>query len=227
MSTMQLEVKQGVHVLSLTNHEHENMLNMDVMNEYLSVFDQVDSYKGNTALLIRCEHEKTFSTGIDLEWLMQESPEDKQAFVRAMETMLYRLALLSAPTVIALNGNTYAGGAVIALAADFRLMRADRGRLCLPEININMSFPPLMNDVINLITDKHTLKTMALTGKAYTGEECLAVNLVDSIHPEDELQQAAFEMAQNLAQKNRQVYTTIRNDLRPNISKYAEYLGLS
>ena len=226
MSTMKLEVKENVHVLTLTNNDNENKFTLDVMQEYLAVLDAVESYQGDTALLICCEHDKTFSTGINLEWLLAESREQQSAFVKALETVLFRLALLSAPTVVCLNGNTYAGGAILASAADFRVMRSDRGRFCFPEVNINIPFSPLMTDIIDLLPNKHALKHMALTGAAYTGEQCKAFDIVDSIHPADELQEAAFSLANGLGQKSRVTYTTIRNGLRTAVSGHRESLGL-
>ena len=133
MSTMSLAVKEGIHVLTLTNHDQENTFTQAVLQEYLAAFDAVENYQGNTALLITCEHDKTFSTGINLEWLIAESQQAQKVFVTTLEKVLCRLALLSAPTVVCMNGNTYAGGALLAAAADFRVMRADRGRFCFPE----------------------------------------------------------------------------------------------
>ncbi len=227
MSTMRLDVQDGIHVLTLTNNDHENKLNLDVIHEYLAALDRVEAYEGNTALLITCDHEKTFSTGIDLEWMMGCSETQRTEFVLALEQLLYRLALLNAPSVVALNGNAYAGGAIIASAADFRVMRSDRGRFCYPEVNINIPFTKIMIDIIDLLPNKQALKHMALTGVAYTGEECAAFDIVDSIHPQQELPQAAMELATMLGTKDRATYTSIKRDLRSSISRHAEALGFA
>lgn len=227
MPTMNLEVKENIHILTLTNNDNDNMFTLDVLKEYLAAFDAVEAYEGNTALLICCEHEKTFSTGINLGWLMGETESGQKAFVRTLETVLYRLAMLSAPTVACLNGNAYAGGAILASATDFRLMRSDRGRFCYPEVNIQIPFTPMMTDIINLLPNKHALKHMALTGKAYTGVECDAFDIVDSIHPPEELQAQAFELAKSLGDKDRATYTTIRNRLRADIARHGASLGLA
>ncbi|NNC99853.1 MAG: enoyl-CoA hydratase/isomerase family protein, partial [Gammaproteobacteria bacterium] len=46
MSTMQLELKEQIHVLTLTNHDNENTFNLEVMHEYLAAFDAVEQYSG-------------------------------------------------------------------------------------------------------------------------------------------------------------------------------------
>lgn len=227
LETMQLELRENVHVLNLNNHTGENALNSVVMREYISVFDEVEKFQGNTALLIDCDHEKTFSTGIDLAWLMAESDEGKREFLHLFETMLCRLATLSAPTVSCINGNAYAGGAIIPLACDYRLMRADKGRLCLPEVNLQMVFPPVPLDIIQLIPNKHVLKKMALEGIAYTGLECEEFELVDAIYPIDTLHNEAFLLAKSLAEKDRSTYVTIRNNMRPEFEQHRVNLGIA
>lgn len=226
MSTMSLTIKDGVHVLTLTNHDQENTFTLAVLQEYLAVFDAVENYQGNTALLITCEHDKTFSTGINLEWLIAQPAQSQKDFVTMLERVLCRLALLPAPTVVCMNGNTYAGGALLAAAADFRVMRADRGRFCFPEVNIKIPFAATMVDILNLLPNKQAIKVMALTGKAYTGIECEALDLVDSIYPADQLQAHAFELAKSLGQKDRATYTTIRNSLRPDVARHRDTLGI-
>jgi enoyl-CoA hydratase/carnithine racemase len=226
MSAMNLELIENVHVLSLTNHDHENKFNQVVMEEYLDAFDTVGAYAGNTSLLIRCEHPKTFSTGIDLQWMMALTTEARTLFIKTLETVVYRLAMFGAPTIVALNGNTYAGAAILMSGADFRLMRADRGRFCYPEVDIKIPFTPLMNDVCELLPNKHALKHMMLTGRPCTGIEAEQWNVVDSIHSEDALQLKALEMAQALAQKDRATYVTIRNQTRSKIARHAAGLGI-
>lgn len=227
MSTMNLELKDNVHVLTLSNAENDNSLTSAVMQEYLAAFDTVEAYQGNTSLLITCEHEKTFSTGINLAWLMEQSQEDAAQFIKFLETAMYRLAMLSAPTIMCLNGNTYAGGAILSSAADFRVMRADRGRFCFPEVDIKIPFTPFMVDIVNLLPNKHALKHLMLTGKAFTGQECAALDIVDSVHPLEELQSEAFALATTLAAKDRATYTTIRNSTRSDIARHKESLGIA
>lgn len=224
MATMQLELRDGVHVLTLINNDNENKFNMEVMAEYAAALDTVAVYEGNTALLITCEDEKTFSTGIDLAWLMSETAENQIIFTRAIERVLYKLAMLNAPSVVCVNGNVYAGAAILATAADYRVMRSDRGRYCYPEVNLGIPFTDIMNHIIDLSPNKYVLKQMALEGKALTGIECEAANLVDSIHPQAELQEAAFALAKSLSNKSRSTYTTIKRGLRPNIAKYENIL---
>ena len=224
MSTISLELKDGIHVLTLINAAKDNTLTTATMREYLAAFDEVEQYQGETALMLTCEHEKTFCTGIDLAWLNTQNTQDSEEFVHLFETTLCRLALLNAPTVVCINGNAYAGGAIMASAADFRLMRADRGRFCFPEVNIRIPFTPVANAIAHLLPNKQALRTMMLTGAAYTGAECFDNGIVDGLYDSDQLQTAGLEMAQRLALKDRTTYTRIRSLMRSDIAAHLTHL---
>jgi enoyl-CoA hydratase/carnithine racemase len=216
---MNLQLQDGIHILTLTNAENggDNRLTTAVVGEYLAALDTVEHYQGNTALLLTCTHKKTFSTGINLDWLIQLDDAGRREFTTAFETLLCRLALLNAPTVACINGNAYAGGAIIASAADFRLMRSDRGRYCYPEVDIKIPFNQVSSDIGQLLPNQQAVKNMMLTGVAYTGLECAELQIVDAIYPQDQLQAEALSLAKTLASKDRDTYCKIRNLMRPEI----------
>lgn len=223
---MNLQLQDDVHILTLTNADDggDNRLTAEIVGEYLAALDTVEQYQGNTALLLTCEHEKTFSTGINLDWMMQQDDAGRRQFSTVFETLLCRLALLNAPTVACINGNAYAGGAILACATDYRLMRSDRGRFCFPEVNIKIPFTPVTSDIAQLLCNQQAVKNMMLTGVAYTGQECAELQIADAIYPAEILQAEAFTLAKTLAGKDRYSYFTIRNLLRPTIAAHLKNL---
>ena len=226
MTTMNLQLTESVHVLRLTNaaNDGDNRFTTAVVHEYLRALDTVEQYQGNTALLLTCEHEKTFSTGINLDWLAEQDQAGRKEFLTSFEILLCRFALLNAPTVVCINGNAYAGGAILASAADYRLMRSDRGRFCFPEVNIQIPFTPVSSDIARLLPNQQALKNMMLTGVAYTGQECAALQIVDGIYPSEQLQAEALSLSQLLAAKDRVTYCKIRNLMRPEITDHLNKL---
>ena len=226
MTTMNLQLVDDIHILTLTNADNggDNRLTTKVIGEYFAALDIVEKYQGNTALVLTCEHEKTFCTGINLDWLTQQNDAGRQQFFVAFETFLCRLALLNAPTVACINGNAYAGGAILACAADYRLMRSDRGRFCFPEVNIKIPFSPATHDIAQLLPNKQALKDMMLMGTAYTGKQCAELQIVDSIYPASQLQDQAIALATTLATKDRNTFTIIRNLMRSAIQAHLDRL---
>ncbi len=226
MSLMKLEKRGAVHVLTLTNGENDNTFNPDVLTAYGRNLDRIANSVENGALLITSDHSKTFCNGIDLPWLLTQSPESFQSFVTELENLFLRIATLNLPVIAAINGNCYAGGAILASACDFRLMRQDRGRFCFSEVNIKIPFSPAMIETIRLMPDAKSLHDLALTGRAIGGEEALGMRVVDSIHSETGLFPEALAFAELMAQKHRATYGTIKHSLRPAVVALARERGL-
>lgn len=226
MSFMKLEKRGAVYVLTLTNGEKDNTFNPDVLAEYHQHLDKIEGNLDHAALLITSDHPKTFCNGIDLTWLLTQSPEGFQAFVEQLENFLLRIAVLNLPVIAAINGNCYAGGAIMASACDFRLMREDRGRFCFSEVNIKIPFTPVMTDIIRLLPDAQALRDLALTGKAVGGAEALQMKVADSIYSDTGLLPEALAFAEILAQKHRPTYSTIKRSLRPGLVETAKARGL-
>jgi Delta3-Delta2-enoyl-CoA isomerase len=67
-----------------------------------------------------------WSNGLDLEWLGQNQ-DRVQVFVDQVHELLASLLAAPLPTVAAIQGHCFAAGAMLALAHDWRVMRADRG----------------------------------------------------------------------------------------------------
>lgn len=226
MSYMKLEKKGAVYVLTLTNGEKDNSFNPEVLADYHAQLDRIEDHLDNAALLITSDHPKTFCNGIDLPWLLTQSPEGFQEFVTQLENLLLRIAVLNLPVVAAINGNCYAGGAILASACDFRYMREDRGRFCFSEVNIKIPFTPVMVDLIKLLPDAQSLRDLALTGKAVGGFEAYKMRVVDRIYGEAALFPEAFAFAEAMAEKHRATYTAIKRSLRPELVATAQARGL-
>lgn len=79
MATMSLDKQQSVYLLTLQNGDQQNALNKTVLEEYLEIFDEIESDQNNASLIIRSDHTKTFCNGLDLAWLMQQSIEEKKS----------------------------------------------------------------------------------------------------------------------------------------------------
>jgi len=72
--------------------------------------------------------------------LARRDSDEFLGYVIDVHHLFERVLALPVPTVAAVQGHCFAGGGMLALAHDFRVMRADRGFFCLPEVDINIPF---------------------------------------------------------------------------------------
>jgi enoyl-CoA hydratase/carnithine racemase len=114
------------------------------------------------------------------------------------------------PTVAAIQGHCFAAGAMLALAHDWRVMRADRGYFCLPEADINIPFTPGMSALIQCkLTPAAAINAMA-AARRFGGGDAAAAGIVDSAVPEGDVLSAAVALAAAQAPKLGTTLATIK-----------------
>ena len=226
MKTVHLTQHENYFVLELINGDNDNTLNLNVLDEWFQAIDQVQAHIGNTALLIHSQHPKTFSTGIDLPWLMAQTPATQMQFVQQLENLLLRIATLDLPTVAAINGNCYAGGALIASACDYRYMRADKGRFCFPEVTIEKAFTPVMLNIVKLLPNARAQYTLSISADAWGGDVCEQQGIIDQALPMETLYSTALSKTQQLANKHRPTLVAHKQHFRQTVFNLAKQRGL-
>ena len=106
------------------------------------------------------------------------------------------------PTVAAVNGHAFGAGSMLGIAHDFRVMRADRGYYCFPEVDIHIPFTPGMAALIQAkLTPAAALEAMT-TGRRYGGPDAEAIGLVTATAPEDKVTATAMDLVAGLKGKD-------------------------
>jgi enoyl-CoA hydratase/carnithine racemase len=130
-----------------------------------------------------------------------------------VQHLLARILTLPVPTIAAVNGHAFGAGAMLAVAHDFRVMRADRGFLCFPEVDIRIPFTPGMSSLILAKTTPQTAVTAMTTGRRYGGADALAAGLVDAVADEASLLDAAIAAVKPLVGKDAATLGTIKQTM--------------
>src|SRR5271157_938109 len=155
----------------------ENRFNPDSLDALEGYLDEIEAAPPPRALVTTATG-KIWSNGLDLEWMAAHG-EEAIAVVSRVHALLARVLELSVPSVAALQGHTFAAGAMLALAHDQRVMRADRGFFCLPEVDIRIPFTPGMNALLAARLSARTAHEAMTTGRRYGGLEAAAAGIVD------------------------------------------------
>jgi enoyl-CoA hydratase/carnithine racemase len=144
---------------------------------------------------------KFYSNGLDLDWLAAHG-EQAQWYVGRVQAMLARMLTLPVPTAAAVVGHAFGAGAMLALAHDFRVMRADRGYFCFPEADIRIPFTPGMAALIQAkLTPQAAIASMT-TGRRFGGADAANLGLVDAVAAEGAVTTAAIDILRPLGSKD-------------------------
>ena len=190
------------HIALVTLNDGENRFNPPFLKTFSSVLDEIEHRSEVSTLVVASAHEKIFSNGIDLQWLepvlKADDREAVTAFLRDMMGLFRRILLYPMPTIAAISGHAFAGGAIMSCAFDFRFMRSDRGFFCFPEVDLGIPFLPGMLAIIGKAIPAPTFQEMQLTGRRATAKECEAAGIVLKAFPRDDLISESVEFAKSL-----------------------------
>jgi enoyl-CoA hydratase/carnithine racemase len=204
-----LERSEDVFVLDLG--DTENRFHPDWLSAVGAALDEVERTDGPRALVTTATG-KFFSNGLDLDWLIAH-PDQHEHYVRDVHALLARVLALPVITVAALQGHAFAAGAMLSLAHDLRVMRADRGFWCLPEADIDIPFTHGMSALIQARLTPQTAHEAMTTARRYGGHDAHAAGIVDHAVPQDAVRSTGLALAAAQAGKAGTTLATIKTRL--------------
>lgn len=127
-----------------------------------------------------------FSAGLDVVELLPLGNEDMRDFWQAFIGLLEAIACSPVPTAAAITGHAPAGGALISLMADYRVMGSGKSKIGLNETRVGLVVPHLLQAAMSMATGSRVAEKMIVAGTLISPEQALQVNLVDALENSDE-----------------------------------------
>ncbi|HET7434308.1 MAG TPA: enoyl-CoA hydratase/isomerase family protein [Thermoanaerobaculia bacterium] len=154
-----------------------------------------------------------FSAGVDLFRLTHEGRPYIERFLPALSRMALALFTLPKPLITSINGHAIAGGGIIGMMGDMRLMAYGNGRMGVPELLVGVAFPPAIVEII-----RHCAGTSAqhlmFTGRTYLADDAQRYGMIDLPVPAEELAQRTAEVAEQLASLPPRAFALLKRQLR-------------
>jgi enoyl-CoA hydratase/carnithine racemase len=187
----------------------ENRFHPDWIEQVSGFVDQVAA-EATPRALVTTGTGKIYSNGLDLDWLGQNT-DQLDDYVASVHELLAKFLAAPMVTVAAIQGHAFAAGAMLTLAHDLRVMRADRGYWCLPEADINIPFAHGMNALIQCKLTPQAQTDAMVTAQRFGGDAAQEAGIVDSTQPENLVLSQAVEMAAAQAGKDGGTLGTIKD----------------
>lgn len=219
-STPALRWEDNVAIIDFGNGE--NVMGDTWVAQIHALLDQFDQREGPKAL-VTWGSGKFYSNGLDTDYIATVDVDEFAAYFARVCTLLYRIALLGAPTCAAVNGHAFGMGAFFAIAHDQAVMREDRGYICFPEVNIGMSIPQELMEVGRMALSPRALRRVLTSGTRYGGPDAVAVGLVDSAAPLEALVAQAIERVAPLTTTAGPTLATIKRQLGHGLTKVEQH----
>jgi enoyl-CoA hydratase/carnithine racemase len=192
-----LEYTDNIAVLNLG--DDENRFGPEFLDTVNAHLDTV--LADGAAGLLTTATGKFYSNGLDLDWLLANG-DRTQWYVGRVQDLLARVLTLPIPTAAAIVGHAFGAGAMLALAHDFRVMRADRGFFCLPEVDIRIPFTDGMAALIQAKLTPQAAVASMTTGRRFGGADAQHHAIVDATAAQGAVDDAALDILRPLAGKD-------------------------
>jgi enoyl-CoA hydratase/carnithine racemase len=182
---------EGVALVRLNRPEALNALSIELFRSLDRAVGQLEADPEVRAIVLAGAGGRAFSAGYDIHEM--EHWDEDQALLGYLEREPYQwhVSACAKPTIAAVTGLAYGGGAVLAIGCDirvggpttrFKVTAANYGG-----VNASWSLPP----VVGLGVAKEWL----MTGRAVEADEALAAGLLNRLVPDDEVETTAIALA--------------------------------
>jgi enoyl-CoA hydratase/carnithine racemase len=215
VSELRVEDRRGIAVAWIG--DQENLIDSEFLAALNEALDRIEA--SGAAGLVTTGGGKFYSNGFDLDHIGKLG-EQAGTFLADAVRLLGRVVTLPFPTVAAINGHAFGIGAMLALAHDRRIMRQDRGWLCLPEVALGLRLHPVMNALVATRLGDQTALEALITGRRFDAAAALAGGWIEAAVPEPELVNRAAAAALDWSGQSRAAVAGIKTDL------YRSILGL-
>lgn len=211
MNTIHLTYHNHTAILKL-DRSVTNAINLEVIAELSETLDRIRGDVDIHGLVLTSANEKFFSIGLDIPWLFPLSRENFTSFYKAFNRLCIDLFTLPKPTVAAITGHAIAGGCILTLCCDYRLVAEGRKLMGLNEIKLGVPVPYPADCILRNLVGFRMARNMMDTGEFYQGEELPKMGIVDEVLPPDQMLAMSIEKTQSLSGASPQAFVMIKRN---------------
>jgi enoyl-CoA hydratase len=209
--TMEVTVRDGLAILRL-GRDHGNAINDELAGDLIGAIHEAaadDRVRG--ALL--ASSGKLFSPGLDLQELIELDRPAMARFLQRFSSAMLMLYTFPKPLVAAIHGHAIAGGFLLTLTADWRVLR--RGaKVGLAEIRVGVPFPFGIAMILCDAVPREHLTEVALFGKNWDDDEAQRAGLVHEVRPEEGFEEHCLQRLGELGAKDPAAFAISKRYLR-------------
>ena len=185
---------------------------------------QVSSAEAPRALVI-AGAPGIFSAGLDVRELTADTAS-AATLVRAFAKLQRRLVHSPLPLIAAITGHSPAGGAVIAILCDYRIMAAGDFRIGLNEVQVGLYPGAVLYRAFERLVGPRRTADLLPRGMMLPASQALAAGLVDEVVDPAQVRERALALASELVALPPKAYARtralVRADLRQIFDEPAE-----
>ena len=215
MNTITVTIKDKLAIISL-NRPKSNSLNREMVVELTDMLGNIAADENIGGVIITGK-DHFFSAGLDLMELYNYNEQETKDFWHLFLNFVAKITAFKKPLVAAINGHSPAGGCVIALACDARVMAEGKYIIGLNEVPVGIIVPNSIFELYSFWLGKADATRSLLEGKLFQPEEALAIGLVDEVVKAESILTAAERKARKYMAYERNTWSQSKLNIRKDL----------
>ena len=167
-----------------------------------------------------------FSAGLDIPALLQLNRGEIAQFWQSFLDLLNTIATMPVPTAFALTGHAPAGGIVLSLFGDYRIMSAGNYKTGLNEVQVGLVVSPAIKNALVRLIGSHPAEKILVPGVMMSADQALEIGLVDELEEDPAAAvQRAISWCEHLLSLPRNAMSLTRQLIRQDLHGYFDDPG--
>ena len=191
------ELENGLGKLTLNNGSG-NPITTDLLEELHTQLRQL-TQNPPRSLILDAGESPIFSGGFALPVIASWNRSQIREFFGLFLDTLHSLLLLPCPTIGAIGGHAIAGGFILSLGCDFRVVKSSGIKLGLSEVDLGVAVPAGTQVLFEERTSPQAALRFAMFGELFDSETALKIGY--ALSADVEPLKKAIELANRLANK--------------------------
>ena len=217
MNTIKVNIKDKIAVLSL-NRGRSNAINAEMVAELHQMIRNIEN-DDSIAGLILTGKDGFFSAGLDLIELYDYDEEKIKSFWTDFLDLVTSLVSFKKPMIAAISGHSPAGGCVLALCCDYRIMAEGKFIIGLNEVPVGIIVPESIFHLYSFWLGQPNAYRFLLEGKLMNTQEALSSGLIDEVVNPESILHAAERKMLTYIQLERNTWQQSKMNMREDLLK--------
>lgn len=215
-TSLKVEVADGLATVEIANGK-VNAIDTQLSEDLLAAFTALETDETVSGVVLT-GRPGCFCAGLDIMHMAGFTDETLRKFWHANLGALRAMVRLSKPFVCAVTGFAPAGGTILTLTADYRIMATGaKHTMGMNEFNMSLQIPQMFGEIYAAYLGEHRAWAAVQQARMFTAEQALEVGLVDEVLPEDEVLARAQEYCRKLMNVYAPAYATTKRYQRKNL----------
>ena len=197
MSFVNVDLQGAVAVLTIDRPKALNALNPEVLADLKAAFEGLDQNTVRCVVLTGAG-DKSFVAGADIGSMSTMTRAEGEAFGKLGNDIFLMIESFPLPVIAAVNGFALGGGCELAMSCDIRIC-SDNAMFGQPEVGLGITPGFGGTQRLPRLVGMGMAKQLLYTARNIDAAEALRIGLVNAVHPQADLMEAALKMANGIA----------------------------